>query len=162
MTRKPCIPMRPADLPQQRLYLAKALPEQPASYDDNWGKWMDPSAMAVALRAGRPVDSAARLMLHDGWSQERDGGLDRFHWINENGLLGAGELAAVAAAVRGDAAGGSEEQLEADLQRRTADVPHCAQGSHREQFILLCGREVNGEQRPEPSRPSGPSDSNGS
>jgi hypothetical protein len=173
MTRKPHIPMLPSELPQQRLYLVKGLPERPANwsmktgklaediapsamprsaryigqvewawspmhmridayylsmcrrhhhwvlwskgYDDNWSRWMDPSATAVASRAGLRSDAAARLLLHDCWAQQRDDGLDRFHWVNESGILDAGELAEVAAAVWGDAAGGPEEQQEADL-----------------------------------------------
>lgn len=173
MARKPRIPMLPTELPQQRLYLVKGLPERPANwsitfgteaeglaptamprsaryiaqvewawspmhmridayylsmcshhrhwvlwskgYDDNWSRWMDPSAVAVASRAGLPVNAAGRLMLHDCWAQERDGGLDRFHWVNECGILDAGELAEVASAVWGDAAGEPEEQQQADL-----------------------------------------------
>jgi len=73
-------------------------------YNDNWSRWMGLSALAVASRAGLPVYAAARPMLHECWMQERDGGLDRFHWVNESRLLDAGELAEVAAAVWGDAA----------------------------------------------------------
>ena len=89
-------------------------------YDDNWGRWMDPGATAVASRAGLSVDAAARLMLYDCWGQERAHGLDRFHWVNEGGVLDAGELAEVAAAVWGDAAGEPEEQQETDLYRKPA------------------------------------------
>jgi len=173
MTRQPRIPMRPSDLPQQRLYLVKGLPRRPANwslrtgqaaaevappamprsaryigqvewawssvhtridayylsmcrrhrhwvlwsrgYDSNWSRWMDPRAMAVALRAGLPLDAAARLMLHDAWALERVGGLDRFHWVNESGVLNAGELAEVAAAVWADATDESDVQRQADL-----------------------------------------------
>lgn len=160
MARKPRIPMLPTELPQQRLYLVKGLPERPTNwlitfgtqaeglappamprsaryiaqvewawspmhmridayylsmcsrhrywvlwgkgYDDNWSRWMDPNAVAVTSRAGLPFDAAARLMLHDYWAHERDGGLDRFHWVNESGMLAAGGVAEIATAVWGD------------------------------------------------------------
>lgn len=71
---------------------------------------MDATAVAVASRAGLSYETAARLMLHDRWAQEREAGLDRFHWVNESGVLGAGELAEVAALVWDDAAGEPEAQ----------------------------------------------------
>jgi hypothetical protein len=79
-------------------------------YDDNRSRWMDATAVAVASRAGLSYETAARLMLHDRWAQEREASLDRFHWVNESGVLGAGELAEVAALVWDDAAGEPEAQ----------------------------------------------------
>ena len=76
---------------------------------------MDPHAVAVGMRAGLSADAAARLMLHDCWAKARDSELERFHWVNEDGILYAGELAEVAAVVWGDAVGEPEEQQEADL-----------------------------------------------
>jgi hypothetical protein len=68
-------------------------------YDDNWSRWMDPTAVAVAPRSGLATEAAARLMLHDHWVQERDGGLDRFHWVNESGSLEAGAVVELATGV---------------------------------------------------------------
>ena len=169
MARKPRIPMLPTELPQQRLYLVKGLPERPGTwsakfgkeaeglappamprsaryvaqvewswspmhmridayylsmsthhrhwvlwvkgYDDNWSRWMDPSAVAAGPRAGLNANAAARLVLRDYWTNARDSELDRFHWQNENGLLDAGDIALIAYTVwgEGDGAGADDE-----------------------------------------------------
>jgi hypothetical protein len=84
-------------------------------YDDNWSRWMDPQAVAAGPRAGLNADAATRLMLRDYWAKAREAELDRFHWVNEGGILDACQLAEVAAVVWGDADGEPEEQQEADL-----------------------------------------------
>lgn len=153
MTRKPRIPMLPTELPQQRLYLVKAVPIRPPGwsativepaamdtpamprsaryvaqvewawspmhmridayylsmdgshrrwllwvkhYDDNWGRWEAPSIVSYGLRAKLGAADAARLLLLDYWAVQRDDGTDRFHWINEEGLLGTEDLNAIA------------------------------------------------------------------
>lgn len=68
-------------------------------YDDNWDRWTDPSAAAAGPRCSVPRWVAARLLLHDYWAAERAVGLDRFHWVAEEGTLDAGDLKALAAAV---------------------------------------------------------------
>lgn len=75
---------------------------------------MVPSAMAVALRAGLPVDASARLVLHDGWTRARDGGLDRFHWVNEGGTSTLANLPSSRLQC-GDAAGEPEMQQAAGI-----------------------------------------------
>ena len=167
MARKPRIPMQPADLPQQRLYLIQGMPELPAGwsvktdtqaldlapaamprsarylgqvewswspmhmridayylsmcshhrhwvlwgkgYDDNWSRWMAPEASMVAPRCGLTPDAAARLLLLSYWAEQRLQKVDRFHWVNEDGELDAGELTEIATAVWGAKDDGEED-----------------------------------------------------
>ena len=160
MTRRPRIPMRPTELPQQRLYLVKGQPVRPAGwpatigepadnhtpatmprsarylgqvewawspmhmridanylsmdrphgrwllwakpYDDNWGRWDAPLVLARAPRARVAIKDAATLLLIDYLASQRDDGTDRFHWVNEEGLLDSGDMNAIASTVWGD------------------------------------------------------------
>ena len=68
-------------------------------YDDNWGRWMEPCAVAAARRCAADANTAAKLLLVHTWSLERDDGLDQFHWVGEAAFLEAGEFNEIAAAV---------------------------------------------------------------
>lgn len=61
-------------------------------FDDNWGRWDAPIAVAASPRCRLPAPPAGRLLLHDFWMQESGQEVGRFHWVNEDGLLGAGAL----------------------------------------------------------------------
>ena len=53
MARKPRIPMLPTQLPQQRLYLVKGLPERPANWSATFERGaggMAPSSMPKSAR----------------------------------------------------------------------------------------------------------------
>ncbi len=65
-------------------------------YDDNWGEWMAPSAVAAATRCGLGSDAAARLLLLAYWQTQCEQEVDRFHWVNEEELLSAGALTEIA------------------------------------------------------------------
>ena len=63
MARKPRIPMLPTELPQQRLYLVKGLPERPANWSITLGtqaEGLAPTAMPSSSRNSRT--SAARMV----------------------------------------------------------------------------------------------------
>jgi hypothetical protein len=169
MSGKPRIPVSPQELPQQRLYLVRRLPEAPPAwavlvdsalqgfgdiamprsarylgqvewawspmhnrlssyyismdrahmhwllwarpYDTNWDRWGEPFVRAASLRCGLQAASAAKLLLAEVWSSEvHSRGLDRFHWVGDIGLLGAGEFNEIADAVWGrEQAPGDEE-----------------------------------------------------
>lgn len=169
MTHRPRIPMRPTELPQQRLYLVKGVPTPPPGwapletaaldtyknarmprsarylgqvewawspansrisayylsmdrrhrhwllwlkpYDDNWGRWDQPQVDAAAPRQRLDARTAAKLLLAHAWAGERDQryGLDRFHWVNEDESLEAGEFNEI-----GDAVWGQEPQEASD------------------------------------------------
>jgi hypothetical protein len=75
-------------------------------YDDNWGKWEKPIAIARCPRKGLddPKD-ATMILLAAALAEGRrvyDPALDRFHSITGTGLLSIGELDAVADAVWGE------------------------------------------------------------
>jgi hypothetical protein len=168
MSRKPRIPMTPAQLPQQRVYLVRGVPQPPAgwspldaealqpfeaakmprsarylgqvewswspmnmrisayyvsmdrghrqwllwskTYDDNWGRWMDPVVDAAAARCGLDAKKAAKLLLIHAWSLERAEGLERFDWVSEADLIEPGEFNEVATAVWGAEAGEAGER----------------------------------------------------
>ncbi len=55
MTRKPRIPMLPSELPQQRLYLVKGLPERPANWSTKTGGQADDIAPAAMPRSARHI-----------------------------------------------------------------------------------------------------------
>ena len=63
----------------------------------NW-KFVDTHIAASAPRAGLQGADAAVLLLQAYWAAEADNEneLDTFHWINEEGLLGAGQLKEIA------------------------------------------------------------------
>ena len=55
MTRKPRIPMRPSELPQQRLYLVKGLPQRPANWSMKTGKPAEDIAPSAMPRSARYI-----------------------------------------------------------------------------------------------------------
>ena len=65
-------------------------------YDDNWGRWEVPVVVARAPRLGLVDTDAAKLLLIDYLAVQRDQDTDRFHWINEEGLLDSGDINAIA------------------------------------------------------------------
>jgi len=71
-------------------------------YDDNWERWEAPFVLARSPRARLVATDAARLLLIDYLASQRDEGTDRFHWVNEEGLLDSGELNAIADIVWGN------------------------------------------------------------
>ena len=71
-------------------------------YDDNWGRWDAPLVLARAPRARVAIKDAATLLLIDYLASQRDEGTDRFHWVNEEGLLDSGDMNAIAAIVWDD------------------------------------------------------------
>jgi hypothetical protein len=79
-------------------------------YDDNWGKWENPIAVARCPWHGlHDGKDAAMILLAAVFAEERrcySSELDRFHSINKTGLLSAGELDAVADAVWGQSLDG--------------------------------------------------------
>lgn len=60
-------------------------------FDDNWSRWEWLAIGHVPRRQASEMQAAVHL-LADFWRMERDTTeLDHFHWINEEGLLDAGE-----------------------------------------------------------------------
>jgi hypothetical protein len=70
------------------------------SYDDNYGRWEAAYVERSALRRGglKPLQ-AGQLLLYAYWCEERDEGVDHFHWVAEEGDLDVSDLRAVANAV---------------------------------------------------------------
>ncbi len=70
------------------------------SYDDNYCRWATAYVERSALRRGglKPLQ-AAQLLLYAYWCEERDEGVDHFHWVAEEGDLDVSDLRAVANAV---------------------------------------------------------------
>jgi hypothetical protein len=69
------------------------------SYDDNYGCW-DWQAIGCVPKKDVSQRQAAAFLLMEMWKHEiSDGGLDQFHWINENEYLSVAELMAIARAV---------------------------------------------------------------
>ena len=69
------------------------------SYDDNYGCW-DWQAIGCVPKKGVSQRQAATFLLMEMWKHEiSDGGLDQFHWINENEYLSVAELMAIARAI---------------------------------------------------------------
>jgi hypothetical protein len=70
------------------------------SYDDNWGRWGEEDAVArCAVKGAVQRDAAVILLAEYLDMRRRVADLDRFHWINETGVLSVGEIDAVADAV---------------------------------------------------------------
>jgi hypothetical protein len=65
-------------------------------YDDNWSRWEAGSIIAHGPRARLPPKAAAQLLLAAFWTAECRNGTDRFHWVNEDELLSAGEMKEIA------------------------------------------------------------------
>jgi hypothetical protein len=78
-------------------------------YDDNWSRWQAGSVVACGPRGGLDAKAAAQLLLAAFWTAECRDGTDRFHWVNEDGLLSAGEMSELAVVAwpegEGDSAG---------------------------------------------------------
>ena len=55
MARKPRIPMLPTELPQQRLYLVKGLPERPANWSITFGTEAERLAPTAMPRSARYI-----------------------------------------------------------------------------------------------------------
>ena len=73
-----------------------------ARFYDGYGRWDRASyAQAAAPRCAADAATAAQLLLEHAWSGEREDGLDHFHWINETGMLDAGEINEIGGAVWG-------------------------------------------------------------
>jgi hypothetical protein len=65
-------------------------------WDDNWGRWGKVSIGTVSRR-GVDQNQAAIYLLMEYWKFDaKEGGLDKFHWINEEGFLDMAELDAIA------------------------------------------------------------------
>lgn len=76
-------------------------------WDDNWGEW-EYTAVASVPRRGVELRVAAIHLLLDFWSYDRrESDVDRYHWINEEGILDVADIEAIADAVW-DAPEGSE------------------------------------------------------
>lgn len=67
-------------------------------FDQTSWKFVDTHIAASAPRAGLQGADAAVLLLQAYWAAEADNEneLDAFHWINEEGLLSAGQLKEIA------------------------------------------------------------------
>jgi hypothetical protein len=74
-------------------------------YDDNWGRWEKPIAVARCPWKGLHYDKDAAMILLGAVLAEELGSstpeLDRFHMVTDTGLLSLEELDAVADAVWG-------------------------------------------------------------
>lgn len=66
---------------------------------------MAPEAVAVSPRCALGGDAAARLLLLAHWQGQCAEDVDRFHWVNEDGLPPAGALTEVAEAAWGNEPG---------------------------------------------------------
>jgi len=71
-------------------------------YDDNYSCWVRGASTLMAPRCGRlNALEAGQLLLREHWASEVDDGLDRFHWIAQEGDLDVSDLEAVADEVWG-------------------------------------------------------------
>jgi len=65
-------------------------------WDDNWMRWKQ-IAIGCVPRRGVDQKQAAVYLLLEFWAFDaKEGGVDEFHWINEDGYLSIAELAAIA------------------------------------------------------------------
>ena len=65
-------------------------------WDDNWGRW-GKVAIGTVPRRGVDLNQAAFHLLMEYWKFDaKEGGLDQFHWVNEEGFLDMAELNAIA------------------------------------------------------------------
>jgi hypothetical protein len=65
-------------------------------WDDNWMKW-EQIAIGYVPRRGVDQKQAAVDLLLEYWAfGAKEGHVDEFHWINEDGYLSIAELAAIA------------------------------------------------------------------
>ena len=72
-------------------------------WDDNWMKW-EQIAIGCVPRTGVDQKQAAVYLLLEFWAFDaKEGDVDEFHWINEDGYLSIAELAAIAREVWGEA-----------------------------------------------------------
>jgi hypothetical protein len=78
-------------------------------YDDNMEVWYD-VAMASSRRRRLDARAAGMILLARsfGWRREHEN-LDRFHWINQAGLLSIGDIEAVADEAWGRRGSGAKE-----------------------------------------------------
>jgi hypothetical protein len=71
-------------------------------WDDNWGRWGKVS-IGMVQRRGVDQNQAAIYLLMEYWKFDaKEGGLDKFHWINETEYLDVAELDAIANEVWAD------------------------------------------------------------
>ncbi len=64
-------------------------------YDDNWGRW-DWNSVASVPRKGSSEFQAAVHLLRSAWQKEyKEDLLDRYHWINDEGLLQVAHIEAI-------------------------------------------------------------------
>jgi hypothetical protein len=62
--------------------------------DDDWpyGTWSSASRVLTLQRKGIDRKKASLLLLHSNWQRSlKDEDLDRFHWINQDGLVSVAE-----------------------------------------------------------------------
>ena len=72
-------------------------------WDDNWMKW-EQITVGYVPRRGVDQKQAAVYLLLEFWAFDaKEGDVDQFHWINEDGYLSIAELAAIAREVWGEA-----------------------------------------------------------
>jgi hypothetical protein len=74
-------------------------------YDDNWGRWEKPTAIARCLREGIGFKAAAMILLAEALAEDirrYDSDLDRFHEITDTGELSMDEIQAIGDAVWAD------------------------------------------------------------
>ena len=72
-------------------------------WDDNWMKW-EQITVGYVPRRGVDQKQAAVYLLLEFWAFDaKEGDVDQFHWINEDGFLSIAELAAIAREVWGEA-----------------------------------------------------------
>ena len=68
-------------------------------WDDNWGAWQD-TRIGTVHRRGVDQKQAAIYLLLEFWAFDaKEGDLDQYHWINEEGYLSVAELEAIARVV---------------------------------------------------------------
>ena len=64
-------------------------------WDDNWGRW-EKVAIGTVPRRGADQKQAAVYLLMEYWKFDaKEGSLDKFHWINEEGFIDVAELEAI-------------------------------------------------------------------
>ncbi len=65
-------------------------------WDDNWMRW-NQVALGCVPRRGVTQKQAAVYLLMEFWAFDaKEGSVDEFHWINEDGFLSIAELMAIA------------------------------------------------------------------